>query len=140
MALSPRFCAVFQALIIAGSLSAAGSLGHKGQDPPAEAVKLIWHPPPPMTASDWYWGPGGKEKAPVPPFQFLKEDFSGTSPKVKVLDARGATWTVRHPGPMGRRSRPSAGGIWSFGRARSRAATVGHGDGGAMRLCCFLRG
>ena len=48
-----------------------------------------------MTASDWYWGPGGKEQAPVPPFQFMKEDFSGTSPKVKARDARGATWTVK---------------------------------------------
>ncbi len=48
-----------------------------------------------MTPADWFWGPGGKERAPVPPFQFIKEDFGGTNPKVKVKDARGAIWTVK---------------------------------------------
>lgn len=48
-----------------------------------------------MTASDWTWGPGGKEGAPVPPFEFVKEDLGGTNPKVKVRDALGRVWRVK---------------------------------------------
>jgi len=95
MTLLRRAYVTFLVAYIAGSLSAASPVGQKSPEPPAEGLKLIWHAPPPMTASDWYWGPGGKEQAPVSPFQFLKEDLNGTSPKVKVQDARGATWTVK---------------------------------------------
>jgi len=53
-----------------------------------------------MTRSDWVWGPGGEQKAPVAPFQFVKENLGGTNPKVDVRDARGALWTVKFGGEV----------------------------------------
>jgi hypothetical protein len=44
---------------------------------------------------DLYWGIGSEEEAPKAPFKFLKEDTSGTNPKIKVLDANGAQWNVK---------------------------------------------
>ena len=67
----------------------------KIQTPPADAVKLLWHAPKPLTPAEWFWGPGGQERAPLPPFRFIKEDLGGTNAKVKVRDARGVTWNVK---------------------------------------------
>ena len=58
-------------------------------------AQVLWRDPPPSTVSDWTWGPGGEEMAPRPPFQFLKEKFTGTNPKVEVRDAAGSLWTVK---------------------------------------------
>ena len=63
--------------------------------PPADSAKLIWSEPGDMTVADWSWGSGGKERAPVAPFTFVKEDFSGTSPKIDVKDAAGVSWGVK---------------------------------------------
>ncbi|PWU06038.1 MAG: hypothetical protein C5B51_13170 [Terriglobia bacterium] len=61
--------------------------------PPGKLV--LWHTPPSMTGSDWVWGPGGEQRAPAPPFSFVKENLGGTNPKVDVRDAHGARWTVK---------------------------------------------
>ncbi len=90
-----RVWMVFQAACLAGSLCAAPRIARKAQRPSADALTLLWHSPQPMTASDWFWGPGGKERSPVRPFQFIREDLSGTNPKVDVKDARGAIWRVK---------------------------------------------
>jgi hypothetical protein len=42
-----------------------------------------------------YWGIGGEDQAPKPPFIFEKEDTSGTNPKVKVTDSNGVNWNVK---------------------------------------------
>src|SRR5258708_39732882 len=55
----------------------------------------LWQEPPRLNTSDWTWGPGGMEMAPQPPFNFVKEKFGGTNPKVEVKDARGRRWTVK---------------------------------------------
>src|SRR5579883_1663217 len=55
----------------------------------------IWHEPQPMTTEDWTYGPGGKAKAPQPPFQFVKEDKGGTSPKVQMRDAKNDLYLVK---------------------------------------------
>lgn len=89
-----RAC-ILQSLVVVSSLCAGPAIEHQAQSPPADAIKLLWHPPPPMTPSDWYWGAGGEDLAPTPPFRFIKEDFGGTNPKVKVKDARGREWTVK---------------------------------------------
>src|SRR6266446_1807408 len=90
-----RVWLALQAACAVGSSFAAPPIIRKVQSPPAGAVKLLWQTPPPMTAEDWFWGPGGKERAPIPPFQFIKEGFGGTNPKVEIRDARGMTWTVK---------------------------------------------
>jgi len=57
--------------------------------------KFIWHAPRPMTSADWVCGPGGCDRRPTPPFQFLKEDGGGTNPKMTVRDARGLEWSIK---------------------------------------------
>ena len=82
-------------VVLAFASSAAPRAPVKIQNPPANAVKVLWHAPQPLTPDDWVWGPGGKARAPLPPFRFLKEDLGGTNPKVTVRDARGVTWSVK---------------------------------------------
>jgi hypothetical protein len=60
-----------------------------------QTPKALWRAPQPMSTGDWICGPGGCSGKPVPPFQFLKADSSGTSPKLDVRDARGRTWSVK---------------------------------------------
>ena len=78
MRLNLLFCAC--ALFIQTSYGADGAL---------------WREPAPMTNDDWVYGPGGQDKSPQPPFEFIKEDKGGTTPKVVVKDARGNTFSVK---------------------------------------------
>ena len=48
-----------------------------------------------MTIDDWTCGPGGCDRFPGPPFQFVKEELFGTNPKLSVRDAKGRTWSVK---------------------------------------------
>jgi hypothetical protein len=50
----------------------------------AAAAATLWHPPKPVDVA-----------APKPPFVFLREDPSGTQPKLFVRDANNATWNVK---------------------------------------------
>jgi hypothetical protein len=67
-----------------------------------------------------YWGAGSANAAPKPPFAFVKEDTTGTKPKVQLTDANGVSWTAKFA------SRSSTGTevhaeiaasrlIWAFG-------------------------
>lgn len=63
---------------------------------PEEVVKpVLWRNPGDIRSRDLYYGPGSKALAPVPPFRFLTEDRSGSSPKFEVRDARGVRWRVK---------------------------------------------
>src|SRR5437870_5683957 len=62
--------------------------------------RIVWREPRFMTAPDWIWGPGGQERVPAQPFQFVKENLGGTNPKVNVHDARGALWIVKFGGEV----------------------------------------
>src|SRR5215218_8341955 len=56
---------------------------------------ILWRDPQPIGAKDLYWGVGSANAAPRPPFVFVKEDNSGTKPKVEVTDANGAVWIAK---------------------------------------------
>jgi len=56
---------------------------------------VLWHDPGPLSLDHWRCGPGGCRRTPAPPFQFVKEDLSGTNPKVTVKDSHGLTWDVK---------------------------------------------
>jgi hypothetical protein len=58
-------------------------------------VKVLWKDPGDVESLDFEGGPGGRDKAPKPPFVFLEEDDSGTNPKIKVKDAEGTEWSVK---------------------------------------------
>lgn len=59
------------------------------------AAQILWREPRPLTDQDWICGPGGCDHAPVPPFRFVKEDLSGSTPKVTVRDGRNRSWSVK---------------------------------------------
>lgn len=61
----------------------------------AEEKQLLWREPGPMPNEHWICGPGGCDRTPVPPFQFVKEDMGGTNPKVSVRDAKGLNWNIK---------------------------------------------
>jgi hypothetical protein len=56
---------------------------------------VLWHDPGAVEQLDFKYGIGGPELAPAQPFSFVKEDLSGTSPKVQVKDANGRTWVIK---------------------------------------------
>ena len=65
--------------------------------PPVQSngIDRIWSDPGRVEKLDLAGGPGGKAGAPKPPFTFVKELESGTSPKVEVTDAQNNTWVVK---------------------------------------------
>lgn len=77
------------------------------QDPVGDSTQslenVLWTNPGDPSLLDFEYGAGGPEGQPMPPFRFIKEDSSGTSPKVMVSDARQATWSVK----WGSEARPS---------------------------------
>jgi hypothetical protein len=61
----------------------------------AAPPKVLWHAPPDWTPKDWACGTGGCGLAPAPPFRFVREEMTGTDPKITVQDSRGRTWSVK---------------------------------------------
>ena len=56
---------------------------------------VLWRDPGPLESLDLAGGPGGRDKAPQPPFTFSEEEKGGTTPKIIVTDSRGVKWTVK---------------------------------------------
>lgn len=61
----------------------------------AEGKPVLWAEPGRIETTDFTHGAGGAGLAPAPPFHFIKEDDSGTSPKVIVRDAKGVEWRMK---------------------------------------------
>jgi hypothetical protein len=55
----------------------------------------LWHEPGNISEKDLFYGDGGKDGQPVPPFKFISEATSGTNPKFDVQDADGKKWRVK---------------------------------------------
>lgn len=75
---------------------------------------IIWKNPGAIRTRNLFYGPGSAALAPVPPFRFLEEDKSGTSPKFKVKDARNVEWAVK----LGRESQSETVAthiVWAVG-------------------------
>ena len=60
-----------------------------------ETLNVLWSDPGDVASLDFTYGIGGSEGQPQPPFQFVNEDFAGTTPKVNVTDGRGMKWNVK---------------------------------------------
>lgn len=85
------------ALLIAAFVSGGCGLATSTQvtPRPADRVPLLWIDPQPIAARDLVWGPGAADRAPRPPFTFVREDTDGTQPKVVVQDGAGREWTAK---------------------------------------------
>jgi len=57
--------------------------------------RTLWTDPGDPSSFDLRYGIGGEDHQPQPPFHFVSEDMSGTTPKIGVTDARGMTWNVK---------------------------------------------
>ena len=75
---------------------------------------FVWRDPGDIPSRDLFYGPGSAEKAPVPPFKFIKEDKDGESPKFKVEDARGVEWQVKL-GPEAQAETVAVRLLWAVG-------------------------
>lgn len=60
-----------------------------------EGLNILWTDPGDVASLDFQYGIGGTEGQPQPPFRFLNEDSSGSSPKVNVSDGGGRKWNVK---------------------------------------------
>ena len=61
----------------------------------AAGKAVLWTDPGDIAARNLLWGNGAPERAPKPPFTFVKEDTDGTQPKVIVKDANGREWSAK---------------------------------------------
>lgn len=80
--------------------------------PPGQYI--LWQDPGEVETRDFVYGAGGEGNQPKPPFQFVTEETSGTTPKVKVKDAQGTTWVVK----WGEEAKPSVFAtrlVWACG-------------------------
>src|SRR4051794_36377392 len=90
-------CALGTSGLTPTSLAFAKQKKGKGDEKPAAAkgTPTLWRDPGDVAKLDLFWGIGGENKAPKPPFKFVKEDVTGTNPKIKVLDANGTLWNMK---------------------------------------------
>ena len=56
---------------------------------------VLWRDPGTVERLDLAGGPGGRARAPKPPFRFLAEDSTGTTPKLRLRDGNGVQWSVK---------------------------------------------
>ena len=66
-----------------------------GEAPLQSRTAVIWRDPGPAESLDLAAGPGGRDGAPAPPFRFIEEHATGSSPCVSIRDARGRAWRVK---------------------------------------------
>jgi hypothetical protein len=63
---------------------------------PAQAgVPALWEDRGDMSKLNLILGIGSETGKPKPPFQFDKEDTTGTNPKIKIIDANGVKWNLK---------------------------------------------
>lgn len=80
----------------------------------SRAREILWRDPGNMSSRDLYYGPGSRALSPQPPFRFIEEDTSGTTPKFKMKDARNVEWSVK----LGRESQSETVAtrfVWALG-------------------------
>jgi hypothetical protein len=75
---------------------------------------VLWRDPGNIASKNLFYGQGGSDGQPRPPFTFLDEDMNGTNPKFNVRDADGKKWRVK----LGSESRPEVVAsrlLWAVG-------------------------
>jgi hypothetical protein len=80
----------------------------------SDAKAVLWRNPENIRDRDLYYGPGSKDRAPVPPFRFVKEVKEGGMPKFDVEDARGVKWRVKL-GPEAQAETVASRLVWAAG-------------------------
>lgn len=63
--------------------------------PTESGTPRLWEGHEDVSKLNLFYGIGSREEMPKPPFQFDKEDTTGTNPKIKVIDADGVKWNIK---------------------------------------------
>lgn len=63
--------------------------------PAQSGTPALWEDRGDVSTLNLIMGIGSEEGSPKPPFQFDKEDTSGTNPKIKIIDANGVKWNLK---------------------------------------------
>ena len=84
------------ALVFSISFPGLAQKKDKKKKPLPTGTPILWREPGDISRKDLRHGPGSLELAPLGPFTFIREEKkAGASPKFRVKDARGVTWTVK---------------------------------------------
>ena len=93
---------VLPLLFLAASLSATAqqrtdaSLVSQAPEKTTGVTPVLWQDPTDISSRDLSFGAGGQQHAPQGTvFQFVKEDLSGTNPKLIVTDEAGSKWKIK---------------------------------------------
>lgn len=100
------FCLAVTGAIVSTSVSASpqkkdkeskkDKKAKKATSAPTEAgTPKLWEDRGDIASLNLTYGIGSAEEMPKPPFQFDKEDITGTNPKIKILDANGIKWNIK---------------------------------------------
>jgi hypothetical protein len=63
--------------------------------PAEKGVPALWENRGDISRLNLALGIGSESGKPKPPFQFDKEDVTGTNPKIKIIDANGVKWNLK---------------------------------------------
>ncbi len=63
--------------------------------PTTAGTPAMWEDRGNIASLNLVYGIGGPDEMPKPPFQFDKEDITGTNPKIKIIDANGIKWNIK---------------------------------------------
>jgi hypothetical protein len=63
--------------------------------PTKEGAPALWEDRGDISKLNLILGIGSETGKPKPPFQFDKEDTTGTNPKIKIIDANGVKWNLK---------------------------------------------
>ena len=88
------YCRIPSLILLAAFVGSAAP-PRKAFPPPLQGTQTLWRNPGQVEAKDMVDGSGGRGLRPVGPFTFVKEDPSGTTPKVTIRDARGRVWSAK---------------------------------------------
>src|SRR5579884_3892973 len=58
-------------------------------------LDVVWQDPGDVASLNLRDGSGGADGVPAPPFQFVSEDTTGSTPKVLVKDGKGRSWNIK---------------------------------------------
>ena len=86
---------VLSIVLVAGFSSLAYAQKKQKGAPQPVGKPVAWRDPGQISTLNLLHGPGSPEMAPQAPFTFVSESKIGASPKFKVKDARGVTWSVK---------------------------------------------
>jgi len=89
-----RKCFISLVVLVCMSQRLEPQSGHRDATRDIENA-VIWRDPGNVATLDFFGGPGGRDRAPQPPFVFREEGKYGTNPKIVVTDARSAIWEVK---------------------------------------------